>query len=324
MPGVDDLLVITIIGMDRPGIVATVSGVLARFHVNILKLRASTIFSNLFLITLIADLSTSLIKKDVLLNILKNSCEDVGLAIAAESCRSYISDKKIIVFDLDGTLIEQEIIDELAKAAGVGDKVREITKMAMEGKLKYIDALRERVKLLRGLSVRVLEDIKSSIVINPGVKELASKLKELGFTIGIVTGSFEFVANYVGEIIGADYVFCNRLIIRDGLLSGEVEGEITGPEAKLNAIKKIANKIGIGLESCVAVGDGANDLFMIENVGLGIGYKPKLIVRERAHGVINTDDIRVLLALMGCIGFKREIVERIRKLDKEIGTLKWK
>lgn len=315
MPAVDDLLVITVIGVDRPEIVATVSGVLARFHVNILKLRASTIFSNLFLITLIADLSTSLIKRETLLNILKNSCENVGLAMVAESCRSYVHDKKVIVFDLDGTLIEQEIIDELAKAAGVGEKVKEITRMAMEGKLKYIDALKERVKLLSGLSVKVLEDIKSSIVINPGVKELISKLKELGFTIGIVTGSFEFVANYVGDLIGADYVFCNRLIIKDGFLTGEVEGDITGPEAKLNAIKKIANKLGVGLESCVAVGDGANDLFMIENVGLGIGYKPKLIVRERAHGVINTDDIRVLLALMGCIGFKKEIIDRIKKLQ---------
>ncbi|MDH5807040.1 MAG: phosphoserine phosphatase SerB [Candidatus Methanomethylicaceae archaeon] len=311
---VNDKLVITVVGKDRPGIVANVSGILARFHINILKLRASTIFSDLFLITLIADLSTSLIKKDVFLNILKNGCEEVGLAIAVESCKSYICDKKIIVFDLDGTLIEQEVIDELAKAAGVGEEVKKITKLAMEGKLKYIDALKERVKLLKGLSVKVLDEINSSIVINPNVMELISKLKELGFIIGIVTGGFDFVANYIGKLIGADYVFCNKLIIKDGFLTGEVEGEITSPEAKLYAIKKIANKFNVGLEACVAVGDGANDLFMIENVGLGIGYKPKLIVRERAHGVINTDDIRVLLALMGCIGFKKEIVERLRKL----------
>ncbi|MGQ9759538.1 MAG: phosphoserine phosphatase SerB, partial [Candidatus Methanomethylicaceae archaeon] len=302
----DDRLVITVVGLDRPGIVATVSGVLARFHANILKTRASTIFSDLFVLTMVVDTKTSIIRKDVLINILKNSCDEVGLALAAESCQSYKSDKKIIVFDLDGTLIDQEVIEELAKVAGVGDEVNKITKLAMEGKMNFLEALKSRVRLLKGLKTEVLEQIKASIKINPGVKDLISKLKDLGFTVGIVTGSFDFVAEYVGRLIGADYVFCNRLIIKDGVLTGDVEGEMTGPEAKLKAIKKIASEIGIGLDACVAVGDGANDLFMIESVGLGIGYKPKLVVRERAHGVVNTEDARVLLALIGCIDLKKD------------------
>jgi len=310
----DNKMVITVVGRDRPGIVANVTGVLARFHVNILKTRASTIFSDLFVIILAVDTSTSLIRRDVLMNILKKSCEDVGLAVAIESFQSYKYDKKVIVFDLDGTLIEQEVIDELAKAAGVGEEVKKITKMAMEGKINYLEALKARVRLLKGLPVSVLEKIKSSVIINPGVKELTLKLKELGFKIGIITGSFDFISNHIGKLIGADYVFCNKLIIDDGYLTGEVEGEITSPEAKLNAIKKIAKELGIGLESCVAIGDGANDLFMIENVGLGIGYKPKLIVKERAHGLINTDDIRILLALMGCIDLKKDIVKRLEKI----------
>ncbi len=307
----DDRLVITVLGIDRPGIVATVSGVLARFHANILKARASTIFKDLFVIIMVVDTKTSIVRRDVLLNILKNSCDEVGLALAAESYHSYRCGKKIIVFDLDGTLIEQEVIEELAKAAGVGDEVKRITRLAMDGKLNFLEALRARVSLLKGLSVEVLDQIRSSIKINPGVKELVCKLKELGFTVGIVTGSFDFAAEYVGKMIGADYTFCNKLIIKDGRLTGEVVGDMTSPDAKLRAIKKIAADMGVGLDACVAVGDGANDLFMIENVGLGIGYKPKLVVRERAHGVINTEDVRVLLALIGCIDLKKDVVCRL-------------
>ncbi|MCQ5361967.1 MAG: phosphoserine phosphatase SerB [Candidatus Verstraetearchaeota archaeon] len=307
----DGRLVITVLGRDRPGIVATVTGVLARLHANIIKTRASTIFNDLFVIIMVVDTRTSIVKKDVLLNILKNSCDDVGLALAAESCQSYKCGKKVIVFDLDGTLIEQEVIEELAKAAGVGEEVKKITKLAMDGKLNFLEALRSRVKLLEGLPVEVLDQIKSSIKINPGVKELIAKLKELGFVIGIVTGSFDFAAEHVGRMIGADYVFSNRLIVKGGRLTGEVDGEMVGPEAKLKAIKTIAGKVGVGLEACVAVGDGANDLFMIENVGLGIGYKPKLVVRERAHGVVNTEDARVLLALIGCVDMRKDIICRI-------------
>lgn len=307
----DDKLVITVVGLDRPGIVATVSGVLGRFHVNILKTRASTIFSDLFVLIMVVDTKTSIIRKDVLINILKNSCDEVGLALAVESCRSYRCGKKIIVFDLDGTLIEQEVIEELAKAAGVGEEVNKITKLAMEGKMNFLEALKSRVRLLKGLRADVLDQIKASIKINPGVKDLISRLKDLGFTVGIVTGSFDFVAEYVGELIGADYVFCNRLIIKDGLLTGDVEGEMTGPDAKLEAIKRIASDMGVGLDACVAVGDGANDLLMIENVGLGIGYKPKLVVRERAHGVVKGEDARVLLALIGCIDLKKDILCRL-------------
>lgn len=298
-------------GRDRPGIVAMVSGVLARFHANILKTRASTVFSNLFVMVMIVDTKPSTVKREDLINILKRSCDGVGLALATESGESYKSGKKIIVFDLDGTLIEQEIIEELAKAAGVGEEVRRITALAMEGKMVFLEALRARVRLLKGLPVSRMEEIKRSIKILPSIKDLARQLKEIGFIVGIVTGSFDFFANYVGETIGADYVFSNRLIIRDGVLTGEVEGDMVGPEAKLRAIKKISDEKGVGLDACVAVGDGANDLFMIENVGLGIGYKAKLIVQEKAPAVINTDDLQVLLALIGCIDLKKDVVKRI-------------
>jgi phosphoserine phosphatase len=288
-----------------------VSGVLARFHANILKTRASTVFSNLFVMVMIVDTKPSTVKREDLINILKRSCDGVGLALATESGESYKSGKKIIVFDLDGTLIEQEIIEELAKAAGVGEEVRRITALAMEGKMVFLEALRARVRLLKGLPVSRMEEIKRSIKILPSIKDLARQLKEIGFIVGIVTGSFDFFANYVGETIGADYVFSNRLIIRDGVLTGEVEGDMVGPEAKLRAIKKISDEKGVGLDACVAVGDGANDLFMIENVGLGIGYKAKLIVQEKAPAVINTDDLQVLLALIGCIDLKKDVVKRI-------------
>ncbi len=298
-------------GKDRPGIVASVTGVLARFHANILKTRASTVFSNLFVIVMIVDTAHATIKRRELINILKRSCDGIGLALAVESGESYKCGKQVIVFDLDGTLIEQEVIEELAKAAGVHEEVKRITALAMEGKMNFLEALRARVKLLKGLPLSKLEEVKGSIRINPSVIDLVRRLKDVGFVVGIVTGGFDFVANHVGKTIGADYVFCNRLMVKDGKLTGEVEGEMVGPEAKLKAIRTIAEKRGIGLQSCVAVGDGANDLFMIENVGLGVGFKAKLIVKEKASALINTDDLNVLLALIGCIDLKKDVIKRI-------------
>jgi len=292
--------------------VAAVSGVLARFRATILKTRASTVFSNLSVLIMVVDATHSTIKRKDLVNILKRSCDDIGLALAVEDAQSYCCQKQIIVFDLDGTLIEQEIIEELAKAARVHDEVKRITSLAMEGKMNFREALQKRVMLLKGLTVDRMEDVTRSIKILPSAIELISKLKDAGFVVGIVTGGFDFVANEVGRTIGADYVFSNRLIIRDGALTGEVEGEMVGPEAKFKAIQKIAEQRGIGLESCVAVGDGANDLYMIENVGLGVGFKAKLVLREKAPAVINTDDLNVLLALVGCIDLKKDIVSRLR------------
>lgn len=298
-------------GKDRPGIVATVTGVLARFHANIIKTRASTIFNNLFVIIMVVDTTHATIKADNLINILKHSCDEIGMALAVEKGKSYKSGKHIIVFDLDGTLIDQEVIEELAKAAGVHEEVKRITSLAMEGKVEFHKALEERVRLLKGLPVEKMEQIKAGIKILPSAAVLVKQLKEVGFKVGIVTGGFDFVADHVARIIGADYVFSNRLIIKDGALTGEVEGKMIGPEAKLNAIMSIAEGEHVGLESCVAVGDGANDLFMIERVGLGIGFKPKMVVRERASAVVNTDDMKVLLALIGCIDLKKDVVKWI-------------
>lgn len=268
-------------------------------------------FSNLFVMIMIVDTAHCTIKRRDLINILKRSCDGIGLALAVEGGESYKCGKQVIVFDLDGTIIEQEVIEELAKAAGVHEEVKRITALAMDGKMNFLQALKARVALLKGLPVSRLEDVRRSVRINPSVVDLVKRLKEVGFIVGIVTGGFDFVANYVGGTIGADYVFSNKLVVRDGRLTGEVEGEMVGPEAKLNAIKTIAQRHGIGLQSCVAVGDGANDLFMIENVGLGVGFKAKLVVKEKASAVINTDDLNVLLALIGCIDLKKDVVKRI-------------
>ncbi len=298
-------------GKDRPGIVATVSGVLARFHANIIKTRASTVFGNLFVIIMVVDTSHAIIGTDALINILKRSCDEIGMALAVEKGESYRCGKRVIVFDLDGTLIDQEVIEELAKEAGVYDEVKRITALAMEGKADFRESLEARVRLLKGMPVSCMANVKSKIRIIPGAVELVRQLKEAGFKIGIVTGGFDFVADYVGKVIGADYVYSNRLLTKDGVLTGEVVGSMVGPEAKLNAIMSIAECERVGLDSCVAVGDGANDLFMIERVGLGIGFNAKMVVREKAPAVANTDDMKVLLALIGCIDLKKDVIGRI-------------
>jgi len=292
-----DYLFVTVVGYDRPGIVAGIASTIAEVNGNIKSIRASTL-SDLFVMSMIVDVSQISCSKEELIKRLKDKALKIGVGIAIEGEEGKSKTKKLIAFDMDGTILEAEAIDEIAKRAGVQEKVAELTRKAMNGEIDYDYALRERVKLLKGLPVEVVEEVAERLPLSRGAEEVVKTLKSAGFITVLITGGFDIVAKKVAERLGFDYWFANRLGVKDGKLSGEVEVLVSGGESKLEILKKVAEAHNIDLEECVAVGDGANDLVVLEKVGLGIGFKPKPIVEERVRAVVDVGDMRTILALI--------------------------
>lgn len=292
-----DHLFVTVVGYDRPGIVASIASVIAEVNGNIKSIRASTL-SDLFVMSMIVDVSQISCSKEELIKRLKYRALNIGVGISIEDEESRSKTKKLIAFDMDGTILEAEAIDEIAKRAGVQEEVAELTRRAMNGEIDYDYALRERVKLLKGLPVEVVEEVAEKLPLSKGAEEVFKTLKNAGFITVLITGGFDIVAKKVAERLGFDYWFANKLGVENGKLNGEVEILVSSGRSKLEILKKVAEAHGIDLEECVAVGDGANDLVVLENVGLGIGFKPKPIVEERVRAVVNISDMRTILTLI--------------------------
>ncbi len=305
-------IIVTSIGRDRPGIVAGISNILYRHNANILKTRAS-ILGGLFVMVMVVDISKVNIKLEDLISKLKEKGVELGSGISVEDEKTYRKKKKLVAFDLDGTLIQMETLDELAKAAGVYEEVKKITKMAMEGKMSFKEALARRVKLLKNLPVEEVEKLKRRIEFTPGVQDLVKELKKAGFVTAIITGGFDVFAKHVAEKLGIEYVYANRLIVRKGVLTGEFKGEIVSAQSKLKALTEIAKKEGISLSECVAVGDGANDVFILKSSGLGIGYKPKTVVKRHAKALINSEDLRTIMAFIGGGQIRKDVIKKLKE-----------
>lgn len=207
--------------------------------------------------------------------------------------------RRLVVFDMDSTLIQAEVIDELAKEAGVGDRVAAITAAAMRGELDFPSAFRERVRLLRGLRVEALDRVGGRIPLMDGAERLFTTLKSLGYKTGILSGGFRYFGERLQKRLGADYLYANELEIRDGAVTGEVSGEIVDGQVKARRLREIAEREGIGLEQCIAVGDGANDLPMIGLAGLGIAFHAKPVVRQNARQSLSTIGLDGILYLIG-------------------------
>jgi phosphoserine phosphatase len=290
-------LFVTVVGYDRPGIVAGISSTIAEVNGNIKSIRASTL-SDLFVMSMIIDISGISCSKEELIKRLKDKALEISVGIAVEDEEGRSRTKKLIAFDMDGTILEVEAIDEIAKRAGVQDKVAELTRRAMNGEIDFEYALRERVRLMKGLPVEVVEGVAEKLPISKGAKEVIKTLKSMGFITVLITGGFDIVARKVAERLGFDYWFANKLGVEGGKLNGEVEVLVSSGESKLEILKRVAEAHGIDLEECVAVGDGANDLLVLERVGLGIGFKPKPVVEERVRAMVNINDMRTVLALI--------------------------
>ena len=216
--------------------------------------------------------------------------------------------KRLLVADMDSTLIGQECVDELADFAGVGERVAAITERAMRGEIAFAPALRERVALLGGLPETVIGDVlKDRIRLNPGARTLARTMRANGAYVVIVSGGFRQFTRAIRERLGADEDRANTLMIQGGKLTGKVVEPILGQDAKLGALKEIAAAMGLELDDTLAVGDGANDLAMLEAAGLGVAYRAKPKVAARAHARIEHSDLTTLLYAQGFM--RKDFVE---------------
>ena len=222
---------------------------------------------------------------------------EVDIAFHADDI--YRRNRRLVVFDMDSTLIQVEVIDELAKIAGVGAQVSAITEAAMRGELDFKQSLTQRVALLRGLDERVLAELAARLPLMEGAERVAHTLKRLGYTIGIISGGFDYFGHHLQQKLGFDYVFANRLEIEEGRLTGRVEGEIIDGAKKAVLLGEIATMEKLSLEQTIAVGDGANDIPMLSMAGMGVAFHAKPIVREKAGRAISNLGLDGLLFLIG-------------------------
>ena len=207
--------------------------------------------------------------------------------------------RRLICFDMDSTLIRTEVIDELADRAGVGDKVREITERAMRGEIDFRESFRERVALLKGLDVSVMEDIANNLPITEGVDRMMTILKRVGYKTAILSGGFTYFGNYLRSRFGFDYVYANELEVEDGKLTGRYTGEIVDGQRKAELLRLLCQFENIDIQQSVAVGDGANDLPMLNIAGLGIAFHAKPKVRATASQAISTVGLDGILYFLG-------------------------
>ncbi len=228
------------------------------------------------------------------------AASDLDVDIAFQKDDIYRRNRRLVVFDMDSTLIEAEVIDELAKEAGVGEQVAEITEAAMRGEIDFNESFRRRMALLKGLDVCVLDSVAKRLPMTEGAEELVSNLKALGFKTAILSGGFNYFASHLQKTLGFDYVYANELDIdANGKVTGEVKGAIVNGERKAELLREIADKEGVRLEQTIAVGDGANDLPMLSIAGLGIAFRAKPLVRESAKQAISTLGLDGILYLIG-------------------------
>lgn len=225
---------------------------------------------------------------------------DLGIDFSLQEDDMYRRMRRLICFDMDSTLIQTECIDELAERAGVGDKVKDITERAMRGELDFKESFRERVALLKGLDVSVMQEIAENIPITEGVDRLMSVLKRCGYKIAILSGGFTYFGEFLQRKYGIDYVYANELEIdENGKLTGNYVGDIVDGQRKAELLKLLAQVEKVNLAQTIAVGDGANDLPMLSEAGLGIAFHAKPRVAANARQSINTIGIDGVLYFLG-------------------------
>jgi phosphoserine phosphatase len=224
---------------------------------------------------------------------------DSGVDVAVQRGGLHRRAMRLIVMDVDSTLIQEEVIDLLAARAGCADEVAKITESAMRGELDFAASLRERTALLAGLDASVLDAVRASLRLTPGARTLIRTLQRLGYKCGIVSGGFSAVIEPLAASLGIDYVAANTLEVADGKLTGRVLEPIIDREGKTEALRRFARTAGVPLSQTVAVGDGANDLGMIAAAGLGVAFNAKPMVRDAADTALSVPYLDTVLYLLG-------------------------
>lgn len=288
--------VLTILGGDRAGVVAGFSSVLAKHACNIerIKMIARGEFLAMEMWVDLREAHFAHLRAD-----LNRVAKSVGMDLIVQPEPLYKKRKKVIVFDMDSTIIDGEIMDQMARLAGVEKQVATITERGMRGEIDFLDSLRERVALLKGLSVKRLESIAKTLRLTKGSEELLAALKEMGFKVALISGGFSYFTDILKERLGFDYAYGNELEIRDGRLTGKVKGRIIDARRKAEIMDEICQQEGVTRDEVVAVGDGANDQIMVANAGLGIAFNAKEVLKKVADGALTRDHMRGVLYCLG-------------------------
>ena len=237
--------------------------------------------------------------KQVLASKLLEISAQENIDISFQKDDLYRRNRRLICFDMDSTLIETEVIDELAIRAGVGDKVKEITERAMRGEIDFCESFAERVALLKGLDESVMKDIAENLPITEGLDRLMEVLKRVGYKTAILSGGFTYFGNYLKQRFGFDYVYANELEIVDGKLTGRYVGDIVDGKRKAELLRLIAQVENVNIAQTIAVGDGANDLPMLATAGLGIAFHAKPKVKQTASQSLSTIGLDGILYFLG-------------------------
>jgi phosphoserine phosphatase len=244
---------------------------------------------------------------------LVRAAEDSGVDIAIEAAGLRRRAKRLVVLDVDSTLIRDEAIDVLADRAGIGPEVAAITTQAMAGELDFEQSLRARVELLAGLPVSVLGEVRDSLRLTPGARTLVRTLRRLGYLVGVVSGGFTFMTDRFVAELGLDFAAANELELADGVVTGRVLGPIIDRPGKAAALRRFADAHGVPLAQTVAIGDGANDIDMLEAAGLGVAFNAKAALRGAADTSVN---VPYLDAMLFVLGISRDEIEEIEAEER--------
>jgi phosphoserine phosphatase len=224
---------------------------------------------------------------------------ELNIDLALQKMEAYRKNKRLVFFDMDSTLVDMEIIDEMAQRAGVFKEVSRITEKAMRGDIDFEESLTQRVALLKGLKVGELEKIRKDMKLSEGAEDLVDTLKRLGFKLGLVSGGFDYFSDFLREKLGLDFSYANQLEIKNGALTGKVSGKIVDNTYKAKIVNMVSSEQGILLDQTVAIGDGANDVLMLGQAGLGIAYNAKERLERAANMSLGRARLKNILYILG-------------------------